>query len=66
MEKLVITMEISKEDEGYSAYTSLGDMFIGTQGEDFNELKANIFEAVNLAFQDKGFTYSSEEIILKT
>ena len=58
-------MQIVKEDVGYSAFTSFKDMFIGTQGEDFEELKKNILEAVNLAFQDKNFKFSIEEIILK-
>jgi len=65
MKKPVITMQIVKEDVGYSAFTSFKDMFIGTQGEDFEELKKNILEAVNLAFQDKNFKFSIEEIILK-
>ena len=65
MKKPVITMEIVKEDVGYSAYTTFKDNFIGTQGEDFDELKQNIIEAVNLAFQDDNFIFSTEEIILK-
>ena len=65
MKKPVITMEIVKEDVGYSAYTTFKDNFIGTQGEDFDELKQNIIEAVNLAFQDDNFIFSIEEIILK-
>ena len=65
MKKPVITMEIVKEDVGYSAYTTFKDNFISTQGEDFDELKQNIIEAVNLAFQDDNFIFSIEEIILK-
>lgn len=65
MKKPVITMEIVKEDVGYSAITSYKDMFIGTQGDDFEELKRNIVEVVNLAFQDEHFDYTIDEIVLK-
>ena len=36
--------------------------FIATVGETFEELKANILEAVSLAFEDKGFIYCIDEI----
>lgn len=65
MKKPIITMEIVKEDVGYSAFTSVKEKFIGTQGDDFEELKKNILEAVNLAFQDQNIIYTIEEIILK-
>jgi hypothetical protein len=65
MKKPLITMEIVKEDVGYSAFTSFRKKFIGTQGDDFEELKKNIVEAVNLAFQKENLTYSIQEIALK-
>ncbi|QRR02560.1 helix-turn-helix domain-containing protein [Dyadobacter sandarakinus] len=65
MKKPKITMDIVKEDTGYSAFTSVRDQFIGTQGDDFDQLKQNILEAVNLAFQEQGFTYAMDEIILR-
>ena len=65
MKKQKIVMIVIKEDSGYSASTHLKDMFIGTQGEDLDELKNNIVEAVNLAFEDKGLTYDIGEISLK-
>ena len=65
MKKPLITMEIVKEDVGYSAFSSYKDKFIGTQGDDFEELKRNILEAVNLTFQDQNIVYTTEEIILK-
>jgi len=58
-------MNIIKEDIGYSAYSSFQNKFIGTEGEDFDELKNNIVEAVNLAYEDKGWSYKIEEIILR-
>jgi len=53
MRKPKIVMTVLKEDTGYSASTSVKDMFIGTQGDDLDELKKNIVEAVNLSFEDK-------------
>jgi hypothetical protein len=60
--KPAITMIITKEETGYSAYCKTGIYSIHTDGEDFDDLKANILEAVNLSFEEEGITYSIEEI----
>ncbi len=65
MKKPVITMNIIKEEIGYSASASIQNKFIGTEGDDFDKLKDNILEAVNLTFQDFGFVYTIDEIVLK-
>jgi hypothetical protein len=65
MKKPLIIMDVVKEDGGYSAVFSEGDIFIGTQGDDLEELKNNILEAVNLAYLDKGFSFRMEEIQLR-
>jgi len=65
MKKPVITMNIIKEEIGYSASASIQNRFIGTEGDDFDKLKDNILEAVNLTFQDLGFVYTIDEIVLK-
>ena len=62
MKKPKINMTITKEDTGYSAYTSVGGHFIGTQGETYDELKTNVLEAINLTFKDEGFIYIIEEV----
>jgi hypothetical protein len=62
MKKPTINLIITKEDEGYSATTTIDGHFIGTQGDNFEELKANVLEAVNLAFEDKGLVFSMNEI----
>ena len=62
MKKPHINITITKEDTGYSAHTTIGNNFIGTEGETFDELKTNVLEAVNLTFKDKGFVYSADEI----
>lgn len=62
MKKPNIKITVTKEDTGYSANTLVNGNFIATEAETFEELKANILEAVNLAFEDKGFVYTIEEI----
>ncbi len=62
MKKPKITMNITKEDLGYSAHTIVGNISINTQGETFDELKEMILDAVNLSFEEKGFTYTIDEI----
>ncbi|MBI4947763.1 MAG: XRE family transcriptional regulator [Bacteroidetes bacterium] len=62
MKKTKINMTITKEETGYSAYTFVQNISINTEADTFDELKANIMEAVNLAFEDKGFVYSVDEI----
>ncbi len=62
MKKPKIKMQVLKEDKGYSAFVNIGKDFIGTQGNDFEELKANVLDAVNLYAQDKGFSYTPGEM----
>ena len=65
MKEPKIKMTVVKEDTGYSAYTKVANDFIGTQGDNFDDLKAMILEAVNLSFEDKGFVYTIDEIEFK-
>ncbi len=65
MKKPKITLTVIKEDTGYSAMTTIGNNFIATEGETIEELKAMALEAVNLTFEDKGFVYTDDEIVLK-
>jgi len=62
MKKPKIKITVTKEDTGYSANTMVDSNFIGTEAATFDELKANILEAVNLTFEDKGFVYAIEDI----
>lgn len=62
MKKPKIKMQVLKEDKGYSAFVNIGKDFIGTQGNSFEELKANVLDAVNLYAQDKGFSYTPGEM----
>jgi hypothetical protein len=62
MKKPELNMIITKEDKGYSASATIDGDFIGTQGDNFEELKTNVLEAVNLASEDKDLVYSIDEI----
>ncbi|MCO5234772.1 MAG: helix-turn-helix transcriptional regulator [Chitinophagaceae bacterium] len=62
MRKPKIKMQILKEDKGYSAFVNIGADFIGTQGNNFEELKINVLDAVNLYAGDKGLSYTIDEI----
>ena len=62
MKKPAIKMNVIKEDSGYSAHAEIGNDLIGTQGETFQELTANVLEAVNLAFKGKRVSYTLDEI----
>lgn len=65
MRKPKIIMTVIKENNGFSAHTNAGRNFIATEGNDIDELKNNILEALNLSFKDKGFIYAIDEIELK-
>lgn len=62
MKRPKIVMTVIKEDDGYSAFTTVQEHFISTQADDYHELKKNVLEAVNLTFQEKGIEYDIEEI----
>ena len=62
MKKPKIKITVVKEDTGYSANTLVNGNFIATEAETFEELNTMVLEAVNLAFVEKGFIYTIEEI----
>lgn len=62
MKRPKIKIAVTKEDVGYSATTLVNGNFIATEAETFEELKANILEAVNFTFEAEGFIYDSGEI----
>ena len=65
MKKHKINVTIIKEDSGYSASATVGKHFIATEGETFDELKANFLEAINLALKESGLTYTFKDINVK-
>eukprot|EP01132_Coremiostelium_polycephalum_P019257 gene19257-22910_t len=63
MRKAKITMTVLKEEEGFSAHTTIGPNFIATEGNTLGELKKNILEAANLTFENT--PYTEDDIVLK-
>lgn len=62
MKKPKIKLTITKEDKGYSANAVVKNDFIATEFETFDELNANVLEALNLSFEEMGFVYTIDEI----
>ncbi|MEQ6120840.1 hypothetical protein [Reichenbachiella sp. MALMAid0571] len=62
MKKPKVKITVTKEDTGYSATALIGDNFIATESETFDELKEMVLEAVNLSFEEKGLVYTLEDI----
>ncbi len=52
MRKRKIKVTVLKEDTGYSAIALIGDDFVGTEAETFEELKSNMIEAMNFAHEE--------------
>ena len=57
-----VKVTVLKEDTGYSAVTLIDDNFVGTEAESFEELKTNIIEALNLAYEELEIEYTLSDI----
>ena len=57
-----VKVTVLKEDTGYSAIALIGDDFVGTEAESFEELKTNMIEALNFAFEELKIEYSLNDI----
>lgn len=64
MKKPKVTLNIIKEDRGYSAVGKWKDRLLATQGDHWDELQKMIVEMVNLTFEDLGYAYTLEDIAL--
>lgn len=63
-QKEKVRLSVTKDKAGYSAGGHVKGGYILTQADSFDELKANILEAVNLHFEESGTLYSLEDISL--
>lgn len=57
-----IEVIVEKTDTGYSAYNE--EMGVFTTGHTIQELQTNLLEALNLALNDTGYFFTSENIQL--
>jgi hypothetical protein len=57
-----IKMIVEKTRTGYSAYADKYPVFVAAS--DFEELKSNILNALNLNFEDEGKIITEEDILI--
>jgi hypothetical protein len=62
MKKPKLHVTILKENVGYSATIVSKNKFIASEADTFNLLLTNLVEAINLTFEEYGFTYQLNEI----
>lgn len=62
MKKPKLHVTILKENVGYSATIVSKNKFIASEAETFDLLLTNLVEAINLTFEEYGFTYQINEL----
>jgi transcriptional regulator with XRE-family HTH domain len=62
MKKPKLHVTILKENVGYSATIVSKNKFIASEADTFNLLLTNLVEAINLTFEEYGFTYQLNEL----
>ena len=62
MKKRKVKVVVIKEDMGYSATTTIGNSFVATEAESFDELKARVIEALNFTFEELGRTFALNDL----
>ena len=62
MKNRSVKIRVLKEDTGYSATAVIDNDFIASESETIDGLKTMILEAVNLAFQDRGYNYTIDNL----
>ena len=62
MKKPKLHVTILKENVGYSATIVSKNKFIASEAETFDLLLTNLVEAINLTFEEYGFTYQVNEL----
>jgi len=62
MKNANVKVKVIKESAGYSATTMIGTSFIATEAENFEELKTDMLESLNLTFEKKDTTYTISDI----
>lgn len=58
MKKRKIKVIVIKEDLGYSASANIGNSFVATEADSFEELKSRLIEALRFTFEGTGVKYT--------
>jgi hypothetical protein len=62
MKKQALKMTVERSSDAFWAYAEVKGGVISTNGDNLEELKQHVVEAVNLFFEDKGISYTLNEI----
>jgi len=65
MKRKKVKVVVIKEDQGYSASTSIDKNFIATQADSFEELKERMLTALNFTFEDRGLIFILNDIVFE-
>ena len=57
-----VKVKVLKEEMGYSASVTIRNYHIFTDGDSLIELKANLIEAMNLAFEEENLTFEQYDL----
>lgn len=57
-----IKVIVVKESVGYSAASSIGNDFIATEANTYDDIKSRILEAINFAFEDGDIEYTIDDL----
>jgi hypothetical protein len=60
--KTHFVVKVTKENTGYSAIAEIGENFISTEAETFDDLKTGILEALNFTFEDDREIFKPEDL----
>lgn len=62
MKKRKIKVIVIKEDLGYSASANIGNNFVATEADSFEDLKFRMIEALRFTFEDTGVKYTLNDL----
>jgi hypothetical protein len=62
MRKRKANVTVIKEGVGYSATSTIESRFIATEAETFEELKADLLDALNFTFEEYGVEYTIDDL----
>ena len=65
MKKKKVKVVVIKEDQGYSASTSIDMNFISTEADSFEELKARMLTALNFTFEDRVLIFDLKDLVFE-
>ena len=62
MRKRKVKVLVIKENVGYSASATMGNSYIATEADSFEDLKAGLVNALNFTFEESGQVYKQDDL----